>query len=271
MGWILDINNMPQLVKEGMYRILIPPSLFTRYQINPLNFENAQGQRLVRFYCPPGDRSTLIEVKLDPADKDCIYSYQFADTIDRIKINWDFIIINDPFAERFETDVDAQGRDTLFGTAERNIDEEVRAMEAGLWPGQVRKGCAVMQEFMGSLTRFCAMMDIKTVSLEALFYHNAIMYEQMGFTYLEGFKRMKRINDYFKPDGKLTRFLDGSTPFRKPEMAQTVWGRSWAIHDRILEMLPDDPVLEGEWTSPEMYIMLQKPRLVVTFPDAKIK
>lgn len=271
MGWIFDINNMPNAVKEGMYRILIPPSIFDRFQINPLTFENAEGERLVRFFCPAADRSTLIEVKLRPQDKDCIFSYQLSDTIDRIKINWDFIIVNDPFADRFDTDIDLQGRDTLFGTAERNIDEEIRAMEAGLWPGQVCKGLNIMDEFMGCLGHFCKMMGIKTVGLEALCYHNAILYEKYGFTYLEGFHRMKRINQYFQPGEKLRNLMDGSTPFRKPEMAETVWGRAWAIHDRILDLLPDDRILEGEWYSPEMYIMLEKPRGSITFPEPKIK
>jgi hypothetical protein len=271
MGWIQDINNQPNLVKEGLYRILIPPSLFVRFQINPLTFENAEGQRLVRFFSPPGDRTTLIEVKLDPEDGDCIFSYQIADTMDRIKVNWDFIIVADVMADRYDTDIDSQGRDTLFGTAERNVEAEVAAMKAGLWPGQTRKGLGVMGEFMGCLRHFCRMMDIKSVGLEALFYHNAILYEQQGFTYLEGFRRLKKINDLFQPEQKLHKLMDGSTPFRKPEMAQTVWGRSWAIHDRILEELPDDPVLEGEWISPEMYTMLEKPRGSTTFPDATIK
>jgi hypothetical protein len=271
MGWIYDINKMPNAVKEGMYRILIPPSLFDRFQINPLNFENAEGQRLVRFYCPPGDRSTLIEVKLDPSYKDCIFSYQISDTVDRIKVNWDFIIVNDPFADRFDTDIDSQGRDTLFGTAERNLDAEIAAMNAGLWPGQVHKGLSIMTEFIGCLTHFCKMMSIKTVGLEALFYHNAILYEHYGFSYLEGFKRCKRIHQYLAPGGKLHGLMNGSTPFRKPEMADSVWGRSWAIHDRILEELPDDPILEGEWYSPEMYIMLEKPRASITFPEPKVK
>lgn len=271
MGWILDINNSRNDVKEGMYRALIPPSLFHRFQINPLSFENAEGKRQVRFYCPPRDRTTLIEMKLDVADKDCIFSFQVADTVDRIKINWDFIIVADPFAERFDTDIDSEGRDTLFGTAQRNIEEEIRAMEAGLWPGQTRQGLGVMNEFMTCLTHFCRMMGIKTVGLEALFYHNAIMYEKMGFTYLDGFKRMSRINKLLEPDGKLRALMNGSTPFRKPEMADTVWGRSWAIHDRILDELPDDPILEGEWTSPELYIMVDKPRSSQTFPNPRIK
>ncbi len=271
MGWILDINNMPNPVKEGMYRILIPPSIFSRFQINPIDFTNAHGERLVRFYCPSKDISTLIEVKFSPDDKDCIFSYQLSDTIDRIKINWDFIIVCDPFGPRFDTDIDSQGRDTLFGTAERNVEAEIEAMKAGLWPGQVRRGLWVMNEFMGCLKTFCKMMDIKTVGLEALTYHNAIMYEQYGFTYLEGYKRLARINKLFQPGGKLHKLMNGATPFRMAEMADTVWGRSWAIHDRILEELPDDPILEGEWYSPQMYVMLDKPRCSTTFPDPIIK
>ena len=269
MGWIKEINNMPDQVKEGLYRTLIPPSIFMRFQINPLDFCNAEGQRLARFYCSPGDVTTLIEVKLTPEDRDCIFSFQLADTTDRIKINWDFIIINDPFAERVETDIDKRGCDTLFGTAGRNIEAELRAMELGLWPGQVRQGLSLMPEMMDGVARFSKMLGIKNISLEALFYHNAILYEHYGFTYFEGYKRLKRIDELFR-HGILRELMNGVSPFRRPEMADTVWGRSWAIHDGILDEI-DDEIIEPPWISPEMYVMIESPRGSVTFENPKIK
>src|SRR5262249_47972641 len=43
-----------------------------------------------------------------------------------------FVQITDPAGPRFAIDRDLDGRDTLFGTASRNIPEEMRAMQAGL-------------------------------------------------------------------------------------------------------------------------------------------
>lgn len=271
MGWLQEINNSSNQVKEGIYRSLIPPAIFDRFQINPITFCDADGHRMVRLYAQPKDKTTLLEIKLVPSDKDCIYSLQIADTIDRIKMNLDFIIINNPFGSRFDTDIDAQGRDTLFGTATRNIESEIAAMKAGLFPGQVRKGLGLMHEFMTCMRHFCRMFGIRTISLEALFYHNAISYEQLGFTYFEGYKRLHRIDELFSQDGKLTQFLDGSTPFRQPGFERTVLGRSWAIHDGILEDLKDDPILDGHWESPQMYIMVENPRPSITFPNPTFK
>ena len=266
MSWIYKINALSEAEKQGLYRLLIPPSLFPRYGINPLDFRDYNGVLCCRFYCPPRDHTTLIEVKRSPRDEDCLFSFQVSDTADRLKLNWDFIIVNDVDAERFATDVDGQGRDTLFGSATRNLEEERRAMEAGLFPGQVRRGLRVLREFVGGLIHFATLLDVRTIGLEALYYHNAIVYERYGFAYFQGYKRMKRIDELFREGGALARRMDGSTPFRRPGAEKTVHGRSWAIHDGILEGLEDD-ILDESWTSPEMYLMIGKPRGLQTFPD----
>jgi hypothetical protein len=80
--------------------------------------------------------------------------------------------------------------------------------------------------------------------LEALSYNSAILYERGGFQYVKGKEKMEYIEREFRPGGVLHARLDGSTPFRKPEHWKTVRGRSWAIHDGIL----DEP-----WESPKMY------------------
>jgi hypothetical protein len=110
------------------------------------------------------------------------------------------------------------------------------------------------------------MFDIKSIRLEALFYHNAITYERHGFSYFSGYAQMKRIHELFQPGGQLCSKLDGSTPFRRPEFAQTVRGRSWAVHDGILAEIEDALFDEG-WSSPIMYRMVGKPRNMITFPD----
>ncbi|HSQ15589.1 MAG TPA: hypothetical protein VLQ94_04705, partial [Candidatus Binatia bacterium] len=64
----------------------------------------------------------------------------------------------------------------------------------------------------------------------------------------------------FRSGGLLCGRLDGSTPFRRPSFGLTVRGRSWAIHDGIL----DEP-----WESPKMYKTVGENAGVDTFPGGK--
>ena len=209
----------------------------------------------------------MIEMKRRMDDPDPIYSIQVSDGADFSQLNWDFLVINDPDSERFNIDIDDQGRDTLWGRANRNLAEEERALRAGLAPGQTRQGLGLTREVIGGLEYFAKTLDLKTITLEALFYHNAIVYERCGFTYFEGFKRMQRIHQAFQSGGKLSRKLDPANPFRQPAFATTVRGRSWAVHDGVISEIDDDLLDEG-WFSPKMYLMVGQPRSVCTFPDA---
>src|SRR3970040_1121694 len=58
----------------------------------------------------------------------------------------------------------------------------------------------------------------------------------------EGARRL--LGGALRPRGSLFARLEGSTPFRMPGQEKTVRGRSWPIHDGIL----DTP-----WESPKMY------------------
>lgn len=267
MPWIQRINQMSPSEKEGLYRLLIPPSLFSRFQINPLTFTDYEGNRLVRFYCPEREETVMVEMKRKLDEPDPIFSIQVSDGADFSQINWDFLVVNDPESERFHIDIDSEGRDTLWGRAIRNLFEEERALKTGLAPGQTRKGLGLTREVVAGLETLAKILDIKAIALEALFYHNAIVYEQCGFTYFEGFKRMQRIHQAFQPGGQLFQKLDASNPFRQPGFAKTVRGRSWAIHDGVVSEIDDDLLDEG-WSSPKMYLMVGKPRSVCTFPDA---
>lgn len=265
MSWIRRISHLSQPEKEGLYRIVIPPSLLHAYGIHPLTLCDERGEKVVRFFCPEGDSTSLVEIKIACMD-DPLYSLQLTDSQDRTQVEMDFVVVNDPRSPKFNTHIDAEGRDTLFGWASRNYEEEKKAVEAGLFPGQVRKGLGISREAIFVLEFFCRILDVKSIRLEALFYHNAITYERLGFSYFEGYARMKRIHDLFQPGGKLFKKLDGKSPFRRPELAGTIRGRSWAIHDGILSEIEDDLLEEG-WISPVMYRMVGNPRGMVTFPD----
>lgn len=265
MALLRKINKLSRPEKEGLYRILIPPSLFRCFDIDPVFLCDRTGYKAARFFCPRGDGTCLIEMKL-PGHDDPLYSLQLADSNDATQIDWDFLVVNDPASPRFKTDVDQRGRDTLFGWASRNLEAEEQALEAGLFPGQVRKGLGLTRDTINALDFFCRIFNIKSIRLESLFYHNAVTYERHGFSYFTGYKQMKKIHELFQPGRALFEKLDCSTPFRRPEFAHTVRGRSWAIHDGILDEIDDDLFDEG-WTSPLMYRMVDKPRGMITFPD----
>ncbi|MGD9161269.1 MAG: hypothetical protein PVG39_22845 [Desulfobacteraceae bacterium] len=265
MSWIRKINQYHQSQKEGFYRYLIPSPLYQAFDINPLNLLNKEGKKVVRFFCPEDQSTCLVEIKL-PEIEDPVYSIQISDSIDQSSIEWDFLIINDLSSKRFNTDLDRHGKDTLFGWAERNMAEEEKAIKAGYCPGQIRKGLGLTRHTIDSLDLFCRILGIKSIRLEALFYHNAINFERFGFGYYEGYKAMLRIHELFQPGGELYHKMDNSNPFRLNESAYTVRGRSWAIHDNILNDINDD-IIDGQWTSPVMYRMVENPRSMVTFPD----
>ena len=68
----------------------------------------------------------------------------------------------------------------------------------------------------------------------SLYYHNAVIFERYGFNYQMGKRLMNSIQAGFQAGGDLSLLLDGSTPFRRPDAANSIRRRSWAIHDGIL-------------------------------------
>ena len=169
-----------------------------------------------------------------------------------------FCIISDPSAPRFAVDLDSSGNDNCFTTLGRNIPEEIRAMQAGLFPNQACRGLRMFGEFFTLFERFVDSLAMDMIVAEPLTYDNAIRYEKYGFDYLNGRRLMERIDREFAPDGRLTARLDGSTPFRMPGMEKTVHGRSWAIHDGIM----DEP-----WEDVSIYKLVGADAGVNTFTE----
>jgi len=258
---IARLNRLPREERDLIYLRLVPESIFEKFQIDRKTLTNQFGERVVRGIFPPDDNFACIEVKYRSTDKDCIFSCQISLASFMDSLHLDFLNINDPFSERFNVDVDELGRDTLLGARSRNIPEEIKAMEAGLAPGMIRKGLRLMGEFCISLERFMAPLGLKNLTTEAFYYHNALVWEKYGFTYFKGGRTMERVHEEFQPRGLLFKSLDNSTPFRKKGMGQTVRGRSWAIHDGILM-----DAFDQEWESPMMYKILGRDFKINTFP-----
>ncbi len=250
------INQLDPEVKEKVYSLLIPERVFRMFSIDATTFRNPAGERVVNVIAPRQAGFAIIEVREHPDDRDCIFFLEMADTA-FFKVEITFLIVNDPRSPRFNTDIDDAGRRTKFGTARRNIPEEIRAMQAGLAPGQVRRGLHLLRDFLPLALQFVSAMGQEMLVAEPLAYHDAIIFEKYGFNYMRGRKKMEDIHQRFQPGGDLLAKLDGSSPFRMPGMEKTVRGRSWAIHDGIL----------GEpWKDLEMYRSVEGTVEVCTFP-----
>ena len=253
---IYELNHLPPEERTKAYRALIPSFLFRTFGIERNTFLNREGEKVVQFHTPESHGFVSLEVKEKAGDRDAIFFLQLADTPFMDNLELSFVVINDPRGERYGIDRDPQGRDTLFGTALRNIPEEEQAMKAGLAPGQVRPGLRLLGEMLRLLERFSSRLGTSIISCEALFYHNAIQYERLGFGYLEGRKLMEEIDREFLSGGVLLEHLDGSSPFRKKGAEKSVRGRSWAIQDGILGK---------PWASPKLYKPVGKSVEVNTF------
>jgi hypothetical protein len=229
-----DINRLQREEKERIYAQLIPDAVFDDIAIDHTTFCDREGHRLVHFICPEGLGLLRMEVRRRPGDRDCLFFVEIADTPYR-QIELAFCLINDPEAERYDIDIDENGRDNCFGTLRRNFGEELKAMAAGLSPNQVRRGLQLFSPFFRRFEAFVMALGIDTIVAEPLSYNNAIRYEKYGFDYITGKQLMLWIDREFQSGGCLYQRLDGASPFRRPGMEQSVRGRSWAIHDGILE------------------------------------
>ncbi len=250
-----QINKLPPEQMLQVYRQLGPLEVLHRFGIDPQTLADSEGRTL--YECKPGISSVEISLRHVWDAQDPTLYLQLADTPNN-QIEVLLFMVNDPYSERFNTDQLPDGTPTYFGTLERNIEEEIRAMKAGLAPGQVRQGLSATRRLMPILEHFVAGLHHDAFYIQPLAYHNAILFERLGFSYVLGLGRMEWIQKEFAPGGLLTRRLDG-TPFRPLEAGKSVRGRSWAIHDGIM----------GEpYSDVKMYKRVGIHAGIVTFPHA---
>ena len=266
MSKISRLNQLPERDKFEYYSLLIPPSLFRRFQIDPATWLNPAGERCVSVEAPASGAEASLGVVSSLRDRDPAFYTEVSDTSDLVQMSWDFVVINDPDAPRFNTDLTPDGGDRWLNWRMRNQTEELMALSSGLAPGQVRVGMRLTHEFNQCLDRFCEAVGFHSITLEALYYHNAIGYERHGFRYFSGEPAMRLIDEGFQPRGALWKLMDDYSHFRKPKFAETIRGRSWAIHDGILEQPRAMAAGYDSWSPPRMYRMVGSRANVNTAP-----
>jgi hypothetical protein len=169
------------------------------------------------------------------------------------------VVVNDLDTPRFNIDIDEHGNSTHLGTTGRNLVAEKAAMTAGLAPGQIRRGLRSFKQAVPIFERFVKNMNHDLFLIEPLAYHNAIVFERYGFSYIRGQREMTSIDREFRPGGELHAKLTNERDFRHQDAWKTIRGRSWAIHDGILG---------HPFTGFQMYKRIGIDAGVNTFPDA---
>ena len=257
---IRQLNNLPENVKQRMYRGLIPPALLTRFGIDPIHWTDTNKEQRVFLQAEENREKVLVTAQHSQAASDEFFALELADnSLNGIELN--LIVLNDPTASRFSIDQTEEGAPTMFGTLKRNRKAEEQALQAGLAPGQVRAGLRGSRLVFEQIEAFLSMLGHRAYFLEPLTYASAWIFERRGFAYVRGHKLMDGIHREFQPGGKLYQCLDGS-PFRHRDQAGTVRGRAWAIHDGILE------ALDLRWDNLRMVKQIGRHAGVETFPQA---
>ena len=229
---IFAINQLPLAEKVSIYRHFIPQTLLDSYSI-PDDFKDDLGRNLLRLHCESGSGDVELALRHDADAMDpLLYSHLTDTPFNQIHVL--LYVVNDPNSPRFDVDRMPNGTPTQFGTTLRNIQAEIAAMDAGLAPGQIRRGIRLLRHSIEAFESFISSLEHDVYFVEPLSYHNAIIFERYGFTYQQGRILMERIHQGFQPGGDLQTLLDGSSPFRKPWMQTSIRGRSWAIHDGAL-------------------------------------
>jgi len=259
---IRQLNNLPENVKQRLYRGLIPPTLLTRFAIDPIHWINTNKEPRVFLKADSNSGKVLITARNSSDSSDEFFALELADnSLNGIELN--LIVLNDPASLRYSIDETEDGQPTMFGTLNRNLKAEEQAFHAGLAPGQVRAGLGVSRMVFEQIDTFLSMLGHRAYFLEPLTYASAWVFERRGFAYVRGHKLMDDIHHEFQPGGALYQCLDDGSPFRKREQAHTVRGRAWAIHDGILE------ALNVRWDKIRMVKQIGRNAGVETFPQAE--
>jgi hypothetical protein len=260
MSWpnsIREINSLPENEKRAIYQTLLPEWLFTNYEMDRERL-TIRDREVVQFRYPSGTRALEISVRFNADDIDPVLYLNMADTFNHQLLVL-LVVVNDPEAQRYNIDIDENGNSTHLGTTSRNLVAEEAAMKAGLAPGQIRRGLRSFKQSVPIFEDFVHKMGHDLFLIEPLAYHNAIIFERYGFSYMRGQQEMIRIHREFCPGGELHSKLTPNRVFRQPDAWKTIRGRAWAIHDGILT---------HPFTGFQMYKRIGVHAGVSTFPDA---
>lgn len=228
--FLRDVANWDIDRQRMLFQVLIPIHLLVRYSIDPVRLADPRGRSVAYARSGAAIGSYRFELYHTGDATEPMAELELADTqFNQIEVVW--VTLQDPLAHRYDIDQLPGGATTLRGTVARNIVAEEAALVAGLAPGQVRRGLRAFRWLAERIETLMLCLNQREYMAQPLFYHTAILFEQYGFSYVQGQARMEEIHAGFQPGGELRQRMDGSNPFRQPALADSIRGRSWAIHD----------------------------------------
>lgn len=229
---INGINHLPYHEKREIYSRLVPARLLERFRLSRY-FIDQDGNDLLHLKCQPGSSTAEMQLFHRPNFPDPILYGHITDTVNG-QVHILLYVLNDPDSPRYDVDRMPDGTPTQFGTLCRNLSAESAALQAGLAPGQIRRGLGMLGPAIQAFEGFVDSLGNDLYFAEPLYYHNAVLFERYGFAYEKGRALMERIQKGFSLGGDLLPLLDCSSPFRQPEASESIRLRSWAIHDGLL-------------------------------------
>ncbi|HKI54143.1 MAG TPA: hypothetical protein VJ987_08450, partial [Anaerolineales bacterium] len=124
------LNSLPENPKLRLYRTLIPIQVLAEFDINPRTWKNPDKQQQVKLEAEQGSDKVKIHAWYGDDPQNEFFYLELADNqYNGIDLN--FLIANNPTSQKYRTDYDDEGIETLFGTVRRNLAEEEQAMHAG--------------------------------------------------------------------------------------------------------------------------------------------
>src|SRR5512134_262911 len=129
------INKLDEAEKRAIYARYIPQDLIRKFSLPDL----ADNRELLQFRFASGASDVEMSLYHQPGFHDPVLYAHLTDTMNG-QIHVLLYILNDPASQRFDVDKLPDGTPTRFGILKRNVEAELAAMQAGLSPGQVRRG-----------------------------------------------------------------------------------------------------------------------------------
>lgn len=150
---ISGLNNLSYQQRVNYVRLMVPPTLFERFNIHPESLTDASGNELLKWVGEPGSSSVEISLFHEAGATDPLMYFHLTDTISK-QIHVLLAVINDPHSPRFDIDRMPDGSKTHFGVFKRNVEAELGALNAGLAPGQIRRGLRALRDAMLAFETF---------------------------------------------------------------------------------------------------------------------
>src|ERR1044071_6905698 len=135
------INKLPENEKRAIYTRYIPQELIQKFDLPELTHH----KELLQFRFAEGSSDVEMRLYHQVGFQDPVLYAHLSDTLNG-QIHVLLYILNDPASQRFDVDRMPDGSATKFGIFQRNLEAELAAMNAGLSPGQVRKGLRLLQQ-----------------------------------------------------------------------------------------------------------------------------